>query len=375
MPYTISSMEQTITAKLLLAVSEEEYILLEKLSEAYREGCNHVSGIAFHAGEYNAINLQKLSYSYLRTALGLKAQMAISVTRTVAGKYAKDKRPKLSKPVHFSQPQCDQVLGRDWSINMEKGIVSLNTLGNRIKVPFSARGYEKYMTEDARFGGAKVVLRKGKAFLYVSVKKGCPEAVKDGNKTVGIDLGIRHNAVAYDGKDTKFYRGTELKEKRARYKDVRISLQKRGTPSSRRRLRAIGKRESRYVSNENHRLAKTLVAGYEAGTTFVLEDLSGVRSVTAAVRRKDRYIMVSWPYHDLQQKLEYKAALSGYSVIYADPRHTSQRCPECGNIDREARDRSNHEYRCRKCGYRSNDDRIGAMNIRQRGLENMNKHG
>ena len=121
-------MEQTITAKLLLAVSEEEYILLEMLSEAYREACNHVSEIAFHTGEYNAINLQKLSYSYLRTALGLKAQMAISVTRTVAGKYAKAKRSKLSKPVQFSLPQCDQVHDRDWSINMEKGIVSLNTL-------------------------------------------------------------------------------------------------------------------------------------------------------------------------------------------------------------------------------------------------------
>ena len=88
-------MEQTITAKLLLAVSEEEYILLEMLSEAYRKACNHVSGIAFHSGEYNAINLQKLSYSYLRTALGLKAQMAIgqslysflcpSATRSLAG--------------------------------------------------------------------------------------------------------------------------------------------------------------------------------------------------------------------------------------------------------------------------------------------------
>ena len=254
-------MEQTITAKLLLAVSEEEYILLEMLSEAYREACNHVSEIAFHTGEYNAINLQKLSYSYLRTALGLKAQMAISVTRTV------------SKPVQFSLPQCDQVPGRDWSINMEKGIVSLNTLENRIKVPFSARGYEKYMTKDARFGGARIVLRKGKAYFHVSVKLDCMDHVPDKNKVVGIDLGIRNTAVTYDGKRTGFCKGTKLKEKRALYKETRQSLQRRNTPSSRRRLRAIGRRESRYVSNENHKLAKTLVTGYGPAGTSVYHGL------------------------------------------------------------------------------------------------------
>ena len=369
--YNNSCMEQTITAKLLLAVSEEEYILLEMLSEAYREACNHVSGIAFHTGEYNAINLQKLSYSYLRTALGLKAQMAISVTRTVAGKYVKAKRSKLSKPVQFSLPQCDQVPGRDWSINMEKGIVSLNTLENRIKVPFSARGYEKYMTKDACFGGARIVLRKGKAYFHVSVKLDCMDHVPDKNKVVGIDLGIRNTAVTYDGKRTGFCKGTKLKEKRALYKETRQSLQRRNTPSSRRRLRAIGRRESRYVSNENHKLAKTLVAGYGPGTTFVLEDLSGVREATARVRRKDRYISVSWPYYDLQQKLEYKARIAGCAVIYVDPKHTSQRCPACGKVDKKSRDRERHEYRCHSCGYSSNDDRAAAMNIRQRGLEKM----
>ena len=362
-------MDITLTAKLLLNTSEEQYRLLEDLSEAYRKGCNFVSEIAFHTGEYNRVNLQKESYGYLRNTIGLKSQMAISVTRTVAAKYTKEKRAKISKPVFFSLPQCDQVLGRDWSISIEKGIVSLNTLEGRIRVPFSARGYEKYMTGDARFGGAKIVLRKKKAFLYASVKLDCPDTVMDEKKVVGADLGIRHSAVTYDGKSTKFYKGTKLKETRAKYKEVRQSLQKRGTPSSRRRLKAIGKRESRYVSNENHILAKTLVSDNGPGTTFVLEDLSGVRDATAKVRRKDRYVMVSWPYHDLQQKLEYKAAMNGSSVVYVDPRYTSQRCPHCGNVDKEARDRSRHEYRCRECGYRGNDDRTGAMNIRQRGLE------
>lgn len=366
-------METVITAKLLLHVSEDEFKLLQDVSDAYRDACNYVSNLAFHQGEYNRINLQKMSYTYLRSELGLKSQMAISVTRTVAGKYSPEKRADLNKPVSFSISQCDFVSNRDWSINISKGIVSLNTLDKRIKVPFSAKGYERYINESTRFGGAKLVISKNKAYLYTSIKLDSPEFCFDDNKVVGIDRGIINHAVTYDGEKTKFYSGTKLKETRAKYKAVRQSLQKRNTSSSRRRLKAIGKRENRYVNNMNHVLAKTLVAKAERGTTFVLEDLSGVRVATTKVKRKNRYISVSWPYYDFQEKLEYKARLAGDSVIYVDPRYTSQICPICHHIEKSARDRSKRMYTCKHCGYRSNDDRIGAMNIYQRGVDKIKK--
>ena len=368
-------METVITAKLLLNVSNEQFSLLEAVSCAYRDACNHVSSLAFHEREYNAVNLQKMSYAVLRDSFDLKAQMAISVTRTVAARYTKDRREKLEKPVFFSLPQCDQVRGRDWSIDIDKGIVSLNTLEKRIKVSFSSKGFEKYINKDAVFGGAKLVLRKGRAFLYVSVKLNSPDFAFDERKVVGIDRGIINTAVTYDGKKTRFYKGTEVKQKRAKFKAVRQSLQKRNTPSSRRRLKAIGKRENRYVSDVNHQLAKTLVAENERGVTFVLEDLSGVRNASCRVRRKDRYVSVSWPYYDLQQKLEYKVSLAGCNVIYVDARHTSQICPHCFNVDKKARDRRERLYSCPVCGYKGNDDRMAAMNIYKRGVDKIRQTG
>ena len=368
-------METVITAKLSLNVSAEELKLLEAVSCAYRDACNHVSSIAFYEKEYNAVNLQKMSYAVLRDRFALKAQMAISVTRTVAARYTKENRIKLDKPVFFSLPQCDQVRGRDWSIDIEKGIVSLNTLEKRIKVPFSSKGFEKYINKDAVYGGAKLVFKKGKAFFHVSVTLSSPDFIADEKKVVGVDRGIINTAVSYDGKKTRFYKGKEVKEKRAKFKAVRQSLQKRNTPSSRRRLKAIGRRENRYVSDVNHQLAKTLVTGNERGTVFVLEDLSGVRNATCRVRRKERYISVSWPYYDLQRKLEYKASLAGCSVIYVDARHTSQTCPHCLNVDKNARDRRKRLYSCPVCGYKGNDDRIAAMNIYKRGLEKIRQTG
>ena len=47
--------------------------------------------------------------------------------------------------------------------------------------------------------------------------------------------------------------------------------------------------------------------------------------------------------------------------------YTSQRCPKCGYIDKKNRNHKSHIFRC-KCGYCSNDDRVGAMNIQQLGV-------
>ena len=123
--------------------------------------------------------------------------------------------------------------------------------------------------------------------------------------------------------------------------------------------------------DRNSCIAKTLVADLEPGSVIVLENLSGVRSATEVVKRKSRYLTVSWPYYDLQMQIEYKAAAKGITIIYVNPAYTSQTCPHCGNVDRNARHRDKHEYVCPKCGFRTNDDRVAAMNIRARGMEQL----
>lgn len=89
----------------------------------------------------------------------------------------------------------------------------------------------------------------------------------------------------------------------------------------------------------------------------------GIRRATERVCTKQRYVTVSWPFYEFRKMLEYKAALSGSRVIAVNPAYTSQDCPVCRDRSKKNRDRKNHEYHCRKCGYRSNDDRVGAMNL------------
>lgn len=130
----------------------------------------------------------------------------------------------------------------------------------------------------------------------------------------------------------------------------------------------------------NHCLSKALVMSNSEGTIFVLEDLTGIRTATERVLVKDRYLTVSWPYFDLEQKLTYKAIRHHQLIVKINPAYTSQRCPKCGHISKANRDKKHHIFCCKNCSYTSNDDRVAAMNIQFKGLnfllpENLNLHG
>ena len=133
--------------------------------------------------------------------------------------------------------------------------------------------------------------------------------------------------------------------------------------------KAIGGRENRWMQDINHQVSKALVKNNPKHTLFVLEDLSGIRNAAERVKTKDRYVSVSWSFYDLEQKLIYKAKQNQSSVIKVDPRYTSQCCPCCGHVEKSNRNKKIHLFTCKNCGYKSNDDRIGAMNLYRMGID------
>ena len=50
-------------------------------------------------------------------------------------------------------------------------------------------------------------------------------------------------------------------------------------------------------------------------------------------------------------------------MVSCDAHYTSQRCPKCGYIDLKNRNKDKHEFCCKVCSYKTNDDRAAAMNI------------
>lgn len=364
-------MEQmTITAKVQIIATDEDKVLLDETMSVYRDACNYVSNYVFQTHDLKQFSLNKALYSTLREKFGLKSQMAQSVLKTVIARYRTilENQNKWIRP-SFKKPQYDLVWNRDYSLT--QNCFSVNTLNGRIKLPYFAEGMSKYFNHKIyRFGTAKLVIKHSKYYLYIPVTYDVEESnISDICNVVGIDRGINFVVATYNSKHRSgFVSGKAIKQKRANYSKLRKQLQKRQTPSSRRRLKAIGQRENRWMQDVNHCISKALVENNPKHTLFVLEDLTGIRNVTERVRIKDRYVSVSWSFYDLEQKLIYKAKQNQSSVIKVDPRYTSQCCPFCGHTEKSNRNKKIHLFTCKNCGYQSNDDRIGAMNLYRMGI-------
>ena len=364
-------MEQmTVTAKIQISATTDDKVLLDKTMSVYSDACNYVSDYVFQTHDLKQFSLNKVLYSTLREKFGLKSQMAQSAFKTVIARYKTilENQKEWIKP-SFKKPQYDLVWNRDYSLT--QNCFSVNTLNGRIKLPYFAEGMSKYFDHDIyKFGTAKLVNKHGKYFLHIPVTYDIEESnISDICNVVGIDRGINFVVATYDSKHKSgFVSGKAIKQKRAHYSKLRKELQMRQTPSARRRLLAIGQRENRWMQDVNHQVSKVLVESNPKHTLFVLEDLSGVRNATERVRTKDRYVSVSWSFYDLEQKLIYKAKQNQSSVIKVDPRYTSQCCPVRGHIEKSNRNKKLHLFTCKNCGYKSNDDRIGAMKLYRMGI-------
>ena len=362
-------MQLTVTAKIQVKVLPEQRQLLDETLETYRNACNFVANYVYQTHDLKQFSLNKALYYRLRDEYKLKSQMAQSVFKTVIARFKTilENQHEWIKP-NFTKPQYDLVWNRDYSLNRE--LFSVNTLSGRTKLPYFTAGMEKYFDGSYSFGTARLVKKHDRYFLHIPMTTDVPESVdSDICNVVGVDRGINFIVATYDSKHKSgFVSGKAIKQKRTKYKLLRRELQQRQTPSARRRLKAIGQRENRWMQDVNHCVSKALVKNNPKHTLFVLEDLSGVRAATERVKRYDRYVSVSWSFYDLEQKLKYKAALNESSVINVDPRYTSQTCPVCGHTEKSSRNKHLHVFKCKSCGYTSNDDRIGAMNLYRMGI-------
>lgn len=389
--------EMTKTMKLHIHPDEAGVALLKELTVKYSCACNYVSEYVFdHGFILNFMELQKALYNDVRRECGLKSQFTISSLKTVTARYKTirtqlAKKPYkyqngngdwqfiprtlewLTKPVSFRRPQADLVRGRDYSfVNGASGekLLSLNTLGGRIKVTFDIPDcFEEYFDGSWSFGTGKIVSLLGEWYFHIPVTKTTDEELTPDNvkHVVGLDRGLRFIVTGYDeGGNTTFISGKDVMAKRDRFQKVRDELQAKGTKSAKRALKRISGRENRWISDVNHQISKTLVDRYGSGTLFAVEDLADVSFSEENLSnrtKKQRKDLRTWSFYQLEQFLTYKAEAVGSEVLEVKPDYTSQRCPKCGRILKANRHHEIHEYICDCCGYRSNDDRVGAMNI------------
>lgn len=351
------SVIQTLMVK--LAPSQEQFNALLETMERFNEACNYLSELAFSHYTAGQVKLHHLAYRYLREHYGLSAQMAVRAIGKVAETYRKDK----SKLVAF-KPHSAMVY--DQRILSFKGLskVSILTLKGRQIIPIRIGEYQgARITRVVR--QTDLILRKG--VFYLAVTLDAPESTPDDPiGAIGVDLGVVHIAVDSDG---QFYSSEAVDKVREKTDSLKAKLQSKGTKSAKRHLKKLSGRESRFRRNTNHTISKRLVSkAKDTNRCIALEELKGISERTT-VRRAERRRHKSWAFNQLRQFITYKAKIAGVLVKLVDPHYTSQTCPRCGFVSKHNRI-SQSFFVCQACGFASNADLTGAINIASKALVN-----
>ena len=349
-------MEATKTVVCKLATTEEEFDKLMKTVKAFRDACNYISEIAWERGCFNPVALHHLTYKDVRAKFGLPANLAIRARDRVAKSYKVDrkKQHKFNKLSMDLDKRLFTLRRNDWT-------VSISTINKRVKPKLDIGEYQRNLLQNPTKDAKLVYRRDSKEFyIHITVLIRVPEP--KGNNPVGVDIGINKILVASNGFEVN---GKPVEARRQHFRKLRSSLQKKGTSSSKRKLKQLSGREHRWVNTILHQVSRAFVNSLVVGRDYVvMEKLNGIRQ-RCKHRKKQRATFHSWAFNRLQQMIEYKCLEKGIPVVYVEPRYTSQRCPRCGTTDRRNR-RSQVLFRCINCGYQHNADYVASFNLAQR---------
>jgi putative transposase len=382
-PRRLSEREATVgrvktVVRVRLLPDEQSGNALEATLALCNAAATQVAATAQSRAVFRNWDLRKITYPGLRE-LGLSSQTAQHVIKKVADAYATRAanakagnygaknsaryRRIMGMPIafrpHAAQPYDDRVLSWDH----QSRTVSIWTVAGRKLIPFAGAPEHLGLLAAHRKGESDLIRdRQGRWFLAATIDTPTP-AVTAPDGFLGVDMGMVNLATTSDGTN---WSGGAVTARRKKNHRVRRSLQKRGTKSAKRRLKARSGREQRFARDVNHRISKTIVETAErTGRGVAVENLTGIRT-RVRHRKPQRSTFHTWAFAQLGAYLAYKTARAGVAFIQVDPRNTSRQCSTCGHVEKNNRT-DQATFACRSCGVSLHADHNAAINIAARG--------
>jgi putative transposase len=182
-------------------------------------------------------------------------------------------------------------------------------------------------------------------------------ALREGERAVGVDLGITTFAALSDGVVIPSVKAARRAEHRMRVAQRALARKKRGSKGrgkARVEVRRCHAATVRQRANHLHQASARLLRDYDVIAIEALE----VKGLARSTLAKDIHD-ASWA--KFISFLRYKAAKAGTRLIEVDPRNTTQDCSGCGaKVPKELGDR---QHECPQCGLSIDRDLNAARNI------------
>ena len=190
------------------------------------------------------------------------------------------------------------------------------------------------------------------------------QALPSTGNAVGIDMGLKELLVLSTGEAIPNVRKAKNAEREQRIRQRALARCKRGSKRRlkvKRRLVRVLEHTARARRTYAHQISARLV---RENDFIAIEDLN-VKGLAAGMLAKSVHD-AGWGM--LRQMLTYKAANADRKLVAVSPRHTSQTCPECGNI--KAKTLTERVHSC-ACGCVMDRDVAAAKVILQRGCSEL----
>ena len=195
---------------------------------------------------------------------------------------------------------------------------------------------------------------------------------------IGIDMGVKRFATLSNGDFVEPLNAFKQEQEKLAKLQRKLVRQKKGSRNSRKTKRKIV-RLHRYIADSRRDfLHKTSTKIAKNHSVIYVEDLK-VSNMSASasgtkespgknVRQKSglNRSILDQGWYSFFRMLSYKLKQRGGKLIKVDPRNTSRTCPRCGLVSAENR-KSQATFACIGCGFRSNADEVGAINVLRAG--------
>ena len=343
------------TYKLKIISENPQY---SEVASNYLEAYNWLSKIVFSRGKPStAPVLSNEFYQTIRDKFNLPSQVTCSLFRQVVGTYRTMKSNRQWSLAIYKKKCVPVCWKRDFNISKTKG---LTVWGKAIS-------YKSKKLPLVNWSDSKLKLVNGIWYLILTIEIEIPETKTNGS-IVGVDSGQKNLLTAIDSRTGKtlYVDGGSLNHRRLRLRQTRAKVASVGTRSAYRLLKSLSGREKSVTQELCHLASKRVVAFAESvgARSIVMEDLTGIRN--SKCHHKQRARNHRWPFKTTQFFTQYKALEKGIGFEVVDPKYTSQACPVCGHTEKA--NRNGLVFRCVRCGFTDNADRVGARNIALRSL-------
>lgn len=356
-----------------LALSPDQHAMYSRLADLYNRVWGSTVSWCDANHSVNAVAAQKALYYSLRARFPqLPAQFVCNALRDAAGAVRSwnSNHPKRRWSLRASRRK-PTVRFDLRTMGLRGNLLTLSSMHGQKRQRFLLPSIPAWFDERyprRRLQTAALVLDPNSLEARLTLTFRIPKAEPVEGRVLGVDLGLH---ALYKDSEGGEYRYPRVQRVKRRYAYDRRTLQEKGTRSAHRRLKAIGRREERFIRDVDHRAAKRLADTPGIGV-MAFEDLARIcRLARKGTRtgRKRRNMLNQWPFSQLQEFTAYKAAAKGIQVVTVDPVYTSQRCNRCGYVDKGNRDRA--RFDCLNCGHSDDADHNAALNIRDRAIQSL----